>query len=756
MKAQNVILKLCALIVLGSALQSCYDKEEFPKSNSIVTSLLCTPEGSEQTVTVNVGGNVTVNPSQNSGLEWASIADASIVDQQLVLRIHTECNETGEDRTGEIYIPLSCGKRVCVTLRQPCVDGAGSEQDDLNFIENWYKMEDFYLGNRSENNVGMPWSKDRTTTQVPPKIAFQYKPEHGWEVVFIDNGRKIKPDRCYFGLYNRYLGKMRVFCYTNNTDITSGYMVRYNLLNDRQSIKYAYHSLPVAIPMDVTLNTNMRINSNDPVTFQNFVEPYGQSCTPLLEGWKAFDIDLSAYSKENNFFTDDVALDMAFYGYMYGMISSDGKIEDTTVGTFEMPQAASVSYNGGMVQSVADACGTLGDLSNSLMKLFTPGKAAGVEAFKWGGGMFSIAEAVLNTFGTGEETYSPAQPGTIELKTEGKIKMTSEYSQNVATNQPGVTLREKAFVHQQPYDNGNMGRKPYIGEGVWSLVTTPTYYIVDDVMLGKNETVRFEPDDNNPGKYFNTSWKSEGVRYVSFFDPTTVQVNLNTNIIKNIAKVEVCATPVVMLGQTFGYTNTYYDFIYNIHNFNRSMPICTRSFTYHFDTVENSPNSMIKYYMKIPASATDVLDGHNPTDIKTVFEPNHPYGLRGFETEINQIHNKKLMVDPEILYNVDGKVADEGKIPDILISVVMRVTTTDGKVFVYSHRFLPKIEHITKSQLPELANKLQAYSDQCAGNNSINCLGNDGSVAVYHPMGKECVARSLKVINAVNNYSYSK
>ena len=758
MKAQfKCLISIVALIVL-IGLQSCYDEKIYSDESLIVKSLLCSADGSEQCVALDVNDNVTANTANGTILDWAQIEETKIENNQLTIKIKTNDNDSGEERTGEVYLPLSNGKKVCVKLRQPAMDnGLASEKEDLDFIANWYKKEDFYLGNRPENNVGMPWTKWSSTTQVPENVAFQNKPEHGWEVVFIDNGRKINPDRTYFGLYNRYLGKLRIFSYTNATSPISGYIVRYNLLNNKQNIKYAYHSLPIGIPMDRTIDTNKTINSQDPITFQNFVQPYGEAGAPLKEGWKAFDIDLSAYSQDNNFFTDDVALEIGYFGWSQAFITTDGKIEGSTVGTFNMPKAASVSYNGGMEQSVADACGSLGEMSNSLMKLFTPASSAPAEAFKWGGAMFSLTEAILDPEFSGSCSYSPATPGTIELKTEAKIKMTSVYTQQVAPKQPDLTLRRKAFVDKQPYTNGNVNDKPYIGEGVWSLVTAPTYYIVDDVMLGQRDQVRFEPDKD--GKYFNTSWKSEDLRYVSFFDPTTVKVNLNTNVIKNIAKVEVCATPVVMLGQTFGYTDTYYNLIYDMTKVNRSMPICRRNTTYHQGVMEKDPGATIKYYMAIPASETDVPSREDRVqEIKSVFEQDHPYGLRGYETTLDQINHKKLIVDPEILYNVNGEKCDEGKVPDILISVVMRVTTNDGKVFVYSHRFLPNIVHVTKSQLPALRDKLQNYSDICSRqeNNIVNTLGNNSSVGVSHPMGEECVERSLKVLNKVIDYKFTK
>ena len=189
------------------------------------------------------------------------------------------------------------------------------------------------------------------------------------------------------------------------------------------------------------------------------------------------------------------------------------------------------------------------------------------------------------------------------------------------------------------------------------------------------------------------------------------------------------------------------------------MPICRRNTTYHQGVMEKDPGATIKYYMAIPASETDVPSREDRVqEIKSVFEQDHPYGLRGYETTLDQINHKKLIVDPEILYNVNGEKCDEGKVPDILISVVMRVTTNDGKVFVYSHRFLPNIVHVTKSQLPALRDKLQNYSDICSRqeNNIVNTLGNNSSVGVTHPMGEVCVERSLKVLNKVIDYKFTK
>ena len=753
MKTQ-FLMTISAALAIMTSLPSCND-EFAPETNYVEKSIQCACEGDEHYVYVDLK-EVTeaILPTIND-LDWFRIDDAWMEGTMLAIKVVTEDNNTGADRIGQAILPLKNGTSVRVTINQGCNDANpnNSPEADKYFIEHWYEMNDFFLGNRPDNNVSTPWTTKASTCSVPASVRNQNNPKEGWEVVFIDNGMKTNPDRCYFGLYNRYLGKLRVYTYTNTTP-SSEYMVRYNIANTPTAIKYAYHSLPVGIPVDCNIDVNRPLSSTDGNTFQNFTVPYNEVGKAFTEGWKAFDIDLSAYSPSNNFFTNEVGLDIGFFASNSGIFNISGTIDGNIIGTFENPQMASVSYNGGVTQTVADYFGVAADISDSLCQFFlkNPGATKASETFKWGGGMFSVAEAVLNLAAseTGTYTFNEANPGTIELKTQQKLKMKGSYSQQTASNQPSVSLRKDAFVKAQPYENGNAGNKPYIGEGVWSLATAPTYYIVDDVMLGSAQKAHFEPKDSE-GKYYSTVLKEENLRMVSFFDPTSVKVNVNTNLFKNIEKVEVFSSPVVVLKQSLNYSDEYYSLIYG-KPIDRGMPICTNDVTYNADEAYKG-NNRIKYYMQLPVESTDIVS--KGQEIKNIFEGDKPYGLRGVVSTFDKITNKEVMADPEILYKVTGKECTEGKIPDILISVVVRVHTTDGKMYVYSHRFLPNIVHINRADLGKYKEILSEYARKCNGNQQVTTLNNSGA-PVFNPFGDQYVARSLKVLDKVINYTYKR
>ena len=738
-------------------MQSC-SEDKLPDRNYMEASVMCSPEADEYLVYVDMLEDVTALQSNENSLHWAYIEKAWVEESKLAIKVITEDNDSGEDREGYLNLPLSNGLSVRVKVQQQGENSAANidEEADKQFIAHWYDMRDFFLGNNPKNNVGTPWTLDATTSQVPMSIALQNRPEDGWEVAFIDNGRKINPDRTYFGLYNKYLGKLRVYAYTNATTSSSIYMVRYNVRNNDNDIKYAYHSLPVAIPMDCNVSTKLQTTSQDGVTFQNFVEPFSEIGAALAEGWKAFDIDLSAYSAQNKFFTPQTGIDIAFFPSAEGRFDATGKIDMKTVGTFENPVAAGMSYNGGATQTVGDVMGVVADLSDQLANIFmkNPNKTKASSAFKFGGGLFSIAEAILKPLAEAQGTYTftEHQPGTIELKTEAKLVLQGNYSQKLAPNQPAVSLRSNSFVQQQPYDNGNINNKPFIGEGVWSLATAPTYYIVDDVLIGEANKAHFEPIKGAKGQYYSSCLPKEKIRFISFLDPTSIVLNLNTNLLNNIEKVEVYACPVVMLGQTYGYSDAYYN-IMGKPLPNRSLPIVNQGRTFGFDK-EFKTGANVKCYMKIKTSDVDYLTDKS-LKIDSIYEPDKPYGLRGVVYSDHRIKNKSLVADPEILLCCDGEKSLEGKIPDILISVTVRVKTTDGKLLVYSHRFVPNIVHINRADLKTQYSKLLDYNKKCAsGNQHVNVLGNNSSIGVYHPYGDEYTNHIVKLLEKVDNYKF--
>ena len=747
------LMSISVALAIMASVSGCVNNV-VPETNYVEKSIECKAEGGEHYLYVDLNQATEAILSAVNGLDWFSIEDAWMEGSILVIKVVVEGNKTGENRVGQAVVPLKNDTSVRVTVNQS--SNYANNQDtlaDRNFITNWYKMSDFFLGNDKTQNINTPWTKKQGTVQVPENIYKQNKPEHGWEVVFIDNGW-IK-DRCYFGLYNRYLGKLRVYAYTNVTALSSQYMVRYQLKNSKYLIKYAYHSLPVAIPIDCAIDTDKPFTGDKQVTFQNITVPYGNlQQQGLVPGWKAFDIDLSAYSPTSKFYTEDVQLDIDFLTSLEAIFHADGTIDGKIVGKFQNSDYASMSNNGGMEGSISDVLGNIGAGSKELSSLFTKNKMLepGVlgTVFKWGGVMFSAVGAIMGHC----EEVTEERPGTIELKTQQKLKITGEIGIKTATNQPGVSLRSEAFVKTQPYDNGNTGNKPYIGEGIWSLATTPNYYIVDDVMLGKEDKVHFEPKEGGD-KFYSTITEDENVRMVSFFDPTSVKVNINTNIIKNIDTVEVFASPVAVLNQPFKYTDEYYNLIFN-KTIDRNMPICTAHMTYYHNQAFSGDAHRVKYYMKLPVEKTDTLISKD-LKIESIYEKDIPYGLRGVVGTCEGIVNKKVISDPEILYKPNGdKTCEGGKIPDILISVVVRVHTKDGQMFVYTHRFLPNIVHIKRADLGDCYTKLSQYASDCKSKKAIDKLSNDNNVSVYHPAGSEYVAHYMKVIRQVINYQYKK
>ena len=752
-------LLMCATLAIMACVSGCKD-DIVPEKQQVETSVQCSSGREVCYAYVELQQATEAILPVTTNQEWFSIEDVWMDGLLLSIKVGVEQNNTGKDRVGQVVLPLTNGTNVQVTINQSSNDAIQNTKENEKFIAHWYKMKDFYLANLT--NIYTPWSGKTQSTSVPINITREYKPEHGWEVVFIDNCMaSLYTARCYFGLYNRYMGKLRVYTYTDVTKGSSEYMVRYHLDNYRENIRYAYHSLPVGIPVDCTIDTDKAFTSGERVTFQNFTVPYNQVGAPLGLGWKAFDIDLSSYSPTNKFYTEKVLLDITFLPTSVGVFKAEGQIQGTITGSFTNPKDASMSYTGGMIETVGDVLGRIGEgasgLSNIFSKSFTP---VGM-AFKCGGVIASMAGAILDLIPPSGQEYTAGHPGTIELKTQQKITLDGQFITPIASEQPPVTLSERSFVKKQPYDNGHEGNRPYIGEGVWSLVTTPTYYIVDDVMLGSANKVHFEPTGKND-QYYSTIENSENVRMVSFFDPTSVQVNINPNIFKDstaIDTVEVFTSPVVVLDQpTNYYTDEYYKLIYG-KGIERNMPICTKHMTYYANQPFSGNEHRVKYYMRLPVKETDT-----DTTSVSIYEKDKPYGLRGVVSECKGI-NRKVIIDPEILYKPNDNTTSEktcegGRIPDILISVVVRVHTKNGKMFVYSHRFLPKIVHITKrnNDLKEFYNRISDYANACKKKAPIIPIDNPGSISNvpnYHPCGSEYVAHYLKVLDKVINYKYT-
>ena len=443
----------------------------------------------------------------------------------------------------------------------PTTNGEGqneSEEKPLAFLEDWEKMEFLFINDdgKLDTKIDAPWNKAAASTLMPDNIRFDIKKDEGWDVAFNLMNQDGRPDMNYFGLYNKYIGVLRIFYYCNQevTGSATDFAFEVILGSDGQNSKAFYNSLRYGIPNDANVNTSVNTlgDGNVAKTYHLIVTPYsGIGRSTLYKGWHAFDVDMSAYTGQK--FTENgasiqiackasnktnVCLGTDITGKIFGDLS--GTIDKTSM----MAGADGVS---GVLSSISSMLGGTGDSS-----------LAAMESALLGGGLLAslnkyslLASTAFNVLAKGYDYITGTNQipkdklnGKLDLKINAHADTTGYLETAVATNVKQFVIGPTAF---NPNSN--------LGKGVWQITTSPKIYVIDDriVCTKTDKPVGYENYETgyydakiyfsecNGQKCFDLLWYYNDLRIPYFFDPSTFDVIINPELFPDASDIKTLA-----------------------------------------------------------------------------------------------------------------------------------------------------------------------------------------------------------------------
>ncbi len=158
---------------------------------------------------------------------------------------------------------------------------------------------------------------DNTPWAVKGEVNFdrelqkKLSPYNGWEMAFSCRCDSTLPSCRYFGLYNRYFGLMRIFCYVCKTDILGkntgeAFFETLHGGNDKEKLYPFYNSLAYSIPSNHNTHGTLDkqnlldlkkdlINVNISQSFHDYKAPSVNGGHEIKAGWTCFDLNLSGY-----------------------------------------------------------------------------------------------------------------------------------------------------------------------------------------------------------------------------------------------------------------------------------------------------------------------------------------------------------------------------------------------------------------------------------------------------------------------------
>ncbi len=734
---------------LSLSLSSCTDDDSIAKGPGNYHYEQIVPN---RNVTLTVVLDSVSSPVKSIGTcpDWATVTSAEdMTDGHPALNISVKQSDTDTPNSAEVVVFSENNDKVTLSLKQyfRLLDSDNSGGD--TFTSDWENQDTviIYSGGKHAT-VNLPWAP-MTVTTLPSGIRSDVKKADGWEMAFSVLNNEGLDDCNYFALYNRYLGLLRVFHFVSNSSTTgSKYSFEVNMGSPDKNCKFPfYHSLAYGIPSNHTslpMTMNL-LNDGTPSsnTFKSFYTPYtSMTTTALTRGWTAFDIDMTAYCPTNsNWLNSGEDLSFSCKTELQQKVSLEGTLEANITGKYSSAEQTA-SASSGISSLLQKASSILGDVNGSALAAIQQqltGSSWNVYSL-YASTACNIAAyaydwAASNPYA---EHLTDSMPGKIQMSMTGDISLSGYISSLAANSVTPLTMNTSILSKY----------KSNVGKGVWSLADDPVVYVVDDRILGDVKTVNLVVNGN--GVYGCPAAADYHLRMVSFFDPTSLKLNINPEVFDDVSDVKVVCNYGVYTDEKGGHTAQYAKLMsldrpkLNIVKEGESMSI------YRSANSSNKTKYLCLPHTKFKSAQLEETD-KNCSVVKQEGTDYYYYGRKVTTEEVPDIKN--FIISPQVYlpYNTsEGKLYD-GEMPDFVVTVSVSFKS-DGRNYIFSQRFLPKIVKISAADLTAKYNELKSYSDKCKAKEDVNTLQTKSSVGVKHINGDAAIQKTLDILKAVIDY----
>lgn len=678
--------------------------------------------------------------------DWLAVASGDMRDGHPVLRVRS-LSDADKEREAMVTVWSEDNELAHVRVVQGGFLLSNSlDAANIDFINDWENCTTVKI-NGETDPVATPWVSDNQCN-IPYEIRKQCKKADGWEMAFCSLNNTATNKICFFALYNKWTGTMRVFHYIKDPR-GYGNEITYRVWLGRETATNNnpyYHSLEYGVPANHVMNTSLQSHANfvgspeQTQAFMTWVTPYLLFTNSLVSGWYCFDLDMSGYVPTGTQWRkveDDVKMIIVPQISNRQDITLRGTLVGDMGGSFENPQM--IQHGGGNCMS--GICGILNQLSGQASSSISSGVAY-ANAMKnadaigqyltpikyWGGFAASITSSLLGLVGDymAEPVSYENIPGKIDMKLDAQLDLAGTINSYTSTDQAiyNVTLDNI---------NNSNGENGHVGSGVWSLAEDPVVYIdKDDLISDYDHFTVLATDDGYSGSDFG-EYK---VRMMWFFDPTSIKINLNRDLFPDVQQVKVTTTCGIYTGRTTGNTDPYRQFL--------MLPDRPT-----FSLNSNSTSKVVRLNATSTpalhvATCEDLLVTGN-TEFETadnsavVQQPGGNYRFYGYEADAG---GKKVMVDPQVFLAYNGGAIEMPQAPDFIVTVNV-VFESAGSTYLYSKCFVPRIELIDRVTTKQKRAALLEYRNNSHSGLPTGSLANAPSVPVYSPDGDRLIARTL-------------
>lgn len=668
-----------------------------------------------------------------SNLDWLNISDYGKSEEGVTMLQIARAKETPsrfESDSAYVYFSDTDRATIVITTDQaitPPSDNASGEYAAFN--KEWWKQQEILYGaTRSINgkiettseHIPLPWAP-AATSNIPSSLFSHdaMTANSGWVMAYnlfaaeTNGNSNSKP---YFMLYNKYTGTLRVFYYQMENSGSGGEFSFVVTPDDPTTSKYPYYqSMQYAIPVcnsDVQMQGNVLKVTKGTNAFQQMTTPYLKADGVLKPGWYCFDLDWSAYNPNGKapFLAND-RMSIDCMTSTTSKITLAGTITGTSEGNIEGLANSSTSTSNGL-NYLDQFNGGVDHATEAITELLEGNYGKAI--FKGALSLWNFGKSLTGN-ATDDYTTETKSTGNINMSFTGKISLDGYSTTNTSNNATGVEFSYTAFSQDD-----------IVGKGVWSLAENPVVYIVDDCLLGDDEDLVcvVNKDGYNIG---DIDPSSQHLHLMTFLDPTSIKINLNTSVYKNIRNAKMSWVYGVYPNQEAGHTDSYRN---GMMQFNQKGLLKTPEFVnkkQYADSLYKSytDNFANMTYLEYPLEDMTMTYLSSDTKAKVFGQKGANYLYYGHAGNNRQEDDENFfIVDPVVTlptdYIKENKDDKNGKgmfydmaVPDFVVGVTLTFdyTLDDGSnaKALFSKRFLPQTKLISTANLKKKREELQQY-----------------------------------------------
>ena len=626
-------------------------------------------------------------------------------------------------------------------------DGDNGDIKNKSFLKDWENCDTVYISGFSEPKY-LPWASSGKS-DIPEEILLDRKKADGWEMAFCCLSDPKADKTRYFGLYNRISGVLRVYMYIPDASAYGNEMAFNVACGTTGDIRYPfYNAMDYAIPNNMAYrlwNKDIRL-----VTGTSKYAPLSWCQTPYSDKatadgvstyWHCFDIDMSGYVPggtepwKSHIDRNNELLSFSPISQSTSNIKLTGTLFGDLGGSFENPKMKTAPANADLHRARM-AMSFIGSFFGGAGGAITQGAAvyngftnnnhftADEELAGWsvfGCGMIGMA---CNTIGgllssLDQTTTTQVEPGKIDLKLDARIDMTGVMKEWKSVPDGGLRLTPGLLKETNP--------DSHIGEGCFGLAEAPVVYISKEDLMAEADQVNLVYDGNVYKAGTEEENERYALRFVSFLDPNSIKINLNTNVYHDIKNVTVTVACGVNTSMPTGYTDSYRQLMGLSER--PTIELATKAGMVRLNATSNVRLHNIPRDTLLKDEKIAFYNGVKLDSVQLVKQVGDEvyryYGPRSRALGYN------LMLEPQPYLPFSGYDFKKLVAPDVVVAVIVWFECREKKDVLFIKQFIPDFKLVTHKELTQHYNNLKSYYDKSKNEQPVGALANEQSVPVY-------------------------